>query len=117
MTSRLVAGRAAFRTMVAPVSRIAFDDGGAVAGVEPAGGHPRVTQTVRKEGSAGGHRVGDDELLEHRVLHEFEGGHGPHRAGAQHQDFHKLLFSLLARHSVWLQAPCPASALRPRPRR
>ena len=56
--------------------------GGAIAGVEPAVGDAWITQTVRKEGSAGGHRVRDDELLEHRVLHEFEGGHGPHRAGA-----------------------------------
>ena len=45
--------------------------GRAIAGVEPAVGNPGITQTVRQEGGAGGHRVRDDELLEHRVLHEF----------------------------------------------
>ena len=64
-----------------------------VSGLETDRGDSWIIEPVRKKGSAGGYRVGDDELLEHRFLHEFEGGHGPHRAGAQHQDSHKLLFS------------------------
>nr|ALS90369.1 MetaGeneMark_Unknown Function [uncultured bacterium] len=56
-------------------------DGRLVSGIETERGHSPIVQLIRKEGSAGGHRVGDDELLEHRLLHEFEGGHGPHRAG------------------------------------
>ena len=92
------------------------DDCRAIAGVEADRRDPWIVEPVRKEGSAGGHRVGDDELLEHRFLHEFQGGHGPHRAGTQHQDFHKLLFSLLARHSVWPRRRTLPPA-RPRPRR
>ena len=64
-----------------------------IAGVEADGRDAWIVEPVRQKGGAGGHRVGDNELLEHRLLHEFEGGHGPHRAGAQHQGFHKLLFS------------------------
>jgi hypothetical protein len=55
---------------------------GAVAGIQMDGRNAWILEPIRKEGSAGGHRVGDDEFLEHRLLHEFEGGHGPHRAGS-----------------------------------
>ena len=71
MTSMLVAGSAAFRTMVVPAAAKGSHDCRPIAGVEADRRDPRVIETVRKEGRAGGHRVGDDELLEHRLLREF----------------------------------------------
>jgi hypothetical protein len=65
----------------------------AVAGIEREGPHLRAPDPVSELLSPAGQGVGYDQLLTRRFLRELEGGHGPHRATAQHQDFHKLLFS------------------------
>jgi hypothetical protein len=56
-------------------------DGGAVSSIQLHGPDPGVVEPVRQKGGAGGHRIGNHELLESCPFAEFEGGHGPHRAG------------------------------------